>query len=269
MRALLLLTKYNAAISGLPGRPGLDSGWLERRLRLFREWPLMAVRAQARRPDRWLIFVDADTPASHLLPLAKAVDGLGELVPVQGPLSDERVRDLVAERLMPGVRSLISVRLDSDDAIASSYLARVCQAALGWSGFINAPLGYRLREGRIVRCRDRAGPFLSFVEACDGGRPLTVFQVPHHAAERRGPMLQLAGRPAWLQVIHGGNLANRFCGWPTSAGEACDDLGLAALPGRARGELGAREMAAAVGGQVRHELGWWMRRVPRRLGGLR
>jgi hypothetical protein len=263
VQTLLLLTRYNTAIPGLAGRPGLDPGWLEARLRLFRDWPLAAVRAQVRRPDRWLLFVDAETPAFHRAALGSAVEGLGELVPVEGPLDDPRVRALVAERLGPGAGSLVSARLDSDDAIASSYLARVCAAAEGWQGFVNAPLGYRLREGRVVRCRDRSGPFLSFAEELDGGLPQTVLQVPHHEAERRGPVRQLGGPPAWLQVVHGSNLANRFSGWPVDVGRACDDLGLPGMRERMRDDRpGVRELAAAAGGELRQELSRWMRRVP-------
>jgi hypothetical protein len=268
VRTLLLLTKYNAAIPGLAGRPGLDPAWLDARLRLFRDWPLMAVRAQVRPPDPWLIFVDAETPLSDRDALGREVEGLAELVPVAGPLEDGRVRELVAERLGPEVRSLVTARLDSDDAIAAGYLARVWEAAEGWQGFVNAPLGYRICAGRLVRCRDRSGPFLSFVERLGRGLPRTVLQVPHHEAERRGPVLQLDGPPAWLQVVHGGNLANRFRGWPADAGRACRDLDLPGLGDRMRGDrLGLRELAAAAGGQLRSDLGGWMRRGPRSPGG--
>jgi hypothetical protein len=101
------------------------------------------------------------------------------------------------------------------------------------------------------------------VETLDGGLPLTVFQVPHQQAERRGPVLQLDGHPAWLQVVHGGNLANRLCGWPVDAGRACDDLGLPGMRERMRDDrLGMRELAAAAGGELRQEFSRWMRRVP-------
>ncbi len=270
MRALFLLTKYNAAIPGLAGRPGLDESWLRHRLDLFRDWPLAAVRAQSRRPDRWMIFVDAETPSSHRDALERTVEGQGELVPVSGPLDDNRVRDLVGARLGSAVGSLLSVRLDSDDAIATSYLDRVSAAAQDWRGFVNAPLGYRLSEGRVLRCRDRTGPFLSFVEDLDGKLPQTVFQAPHHEAARHGPLRQLAGPAAWLQVVHGGNLANRFCGWPADARRLRADLGIEGPhPWAAADPLGVRELASAVFGQVRHELGWWMRQAPRLPGRLR
>ena len=173
-------------------------------------------------------------------------------------------------RLGSGVSSLVTTRLDSDDALSANYLAQVLEAAAGWRGFINAPRGYRLCEGNVVRCVDRAGPFLSFVEELCGRSPQTVFQVRHDRAEQRGPVLQLKGRPNWLQVLHGGNLANRFCGWPADADAACADLGLEGLRERMQGRgLGAGKLARAVGGQVRHELARWVRQAPRLRSGVR
>lgn len=264
--ALVLLTKYNAAIPGLGARPGLDAGWLERRLGLFDTWTLPSVRLQTRRPDAWLVFVDAETDPGHLRRLRDRLDGLGEVVPVEGALTDPRIGELVGARVAPG-RRLLTARLDNDDAIAVDYLARVEAAAAGWRGFVNAPRGYRIRGERVVRSREPAGPFLAFAETVATGRPATVFQVPHSFAARRAPVRQLPGGPAWVQVVHGGNLANAFAGWPARGAEMIEATGLGFLRGRKLdGRFGARAAAAAVAGQLRAELGHLGRRL-RAMGG--
>ena len=214
---LILLTKYNTAIPGMAGRPGLNARWLAQRLALFDEWTLPAVGAQSRRPDAWLVFVDADTDQSYLQALRDRLAGLGTLVPVSGALTDPRIGEIVAGAVEPGSGALLSARLDSDDAVGVSYLERMGAAAVGWRGFVNAPLGYRVCDERVLLARERSGPFLGFVEEPGPGRPLTVFQVPHSEAAGRAPVRQLRGRPAWIQVVHGGNLANAFHGWPADA----------------------------------------------------
>ena len=134
--------------------------------------------------------------------------------------------------------------------------ARMQAAAAGWRGFIHAPLGYRVCGDRVLRARERSGPFLGFVEE-PAPAPGTVFQVPHSEAASRGPVRELAGRPAWVQVVHGGNLANAFTGWPATGAALLSDMGLDGLRGRKLdGRLGLPERARAVVGQVRQELGW-------------
>jgi hypothetical protein len=258
--AHIVLTKYNAVIQGGTGRPGLDPEWLDQRLRLFRDWPVAAMRAQTRSPEAWLVLVDAETPPDHLDRLGAMLHGLGELVPVAGPLTDRRIGEIVGARLVGPWGRLITTRLDSDDAIASSYLQRVASACRGWQGFVNAPLGYRVRGRRVVRCRDNGGPFLSFVEQLRGPAPLTVHQIPHSEAAFRGPLRQLAGGPAWLQVVHGRNLANAFAGWPTTGERAVADMGLEGLRSlQLDGHLPMAERARAGALQIRHELAWYSR----------
>ena len=77
-------------------------------------------------------------------------------------------------------------------------------------------------------------------------------------------MRELAGRPAWVQVVHGGNLANAFTGWPATGAALVSDMGLDSLRGRKLdGRLGLRERAGAMVGQVRQELSWQARRLAR------
>ena len=88
--------------------------------------------------------------------------------------------------------------------------------------------------------------------------------MPHSEAASRGPVRELAGRPAWVQVLHGGNLANAFTGWPATGAALLSDMGLDGLRGRKfDGRLGLPERARAVVGQVRQELGWHSRRLAR------
>ena len=88
--------------------------------------------------------------------------------------------------------------------------------------------------------------------------------MPHSEAASRGPVRELAGRPAWVQVVHGGNLANAFTGWPATGAALLSDMGLDGLRGRKfDGRLGLPERARAVVGQVRQELSWHSRRLAR------
>jgi Putative rhamnosyl transferase len=256
----LVLTKYNTVIPGGDPARGLDPTWLQHRLGLFADWPLPAMRAQTRRADGWLVLVDAATDGDYMVRLSDLLAGIGEAVPVAGPLTDQRIGEIVRERLAGRCGALITTRLDSDDAIAADCLERVARAAQGWRGFINPPLGYRVQGRTVVRARDPSGPFLSFVEDLGEAAPLTVFQMPHHEAAFHAPTRQLAGGPAWLQVVHGGNLANAFCGWPTTGARVVADMGLEHLRAlRLQGRMPPAARVAAIALEIRREVTWHWR----------
>ena len=267
---LVLLTKYNAAIPGRAGPPpGLDAGWLAGRLALFEAWTLPSVRAQTRRPDAWLVFVDAATDPASLAALGdEARRARRRWCRCAGPLTDARIGALVGARLCRGRARLLSLRLDSDDAIAADYLARMEAAAAGWRGFVNAPLGYRVCGGAGAAGAGAVGAVPGLRR---GGRAAAADGVPG-AAQRGGAARAGAAARRAAGVDPGGAWRQpRQCLQRLAGGCGC---------GRGRhgagrvgqrgldGALGPRALARAVAAQLRHELaghlrgiGWSLRRA--------
>jgi hypothetical protein len=251
----IVMTKYNAAMPGRQGaRPGLDAGWLQARLDLFSAWTVPSIRRQTQPPDAWLIFVDAETPPAAMERLRQVLDETGRLVPVDGPLTDARVRELLTPFVPAGCRTLCTTRLDNDDAIAATHLARV-QDHAAWRGFVNFRNGYQMCRGRIYRRWDSSSPFLSFIEdVSPAAQPTSVFQVPHQHAASVAPIRQISGPPAWLQILHSSNLANEVQGVPVGAAGAARDLGFDPTQGMAHAApLSLKATVAAMSAQIRHE----------------
>jgi hypothetical protein len=212
------------------------------------------MRRQTSPADDWLIFVDQDTPPAAMDALRQAVGETGRLVPIDGPLTDARIQDRLARFVPPACRTLCTTRLDNDDAIAATHLARLREHA-AWRGFVNFRNGYQMSRGRIYRRWDSSSPFLSFIEEVDPAKPPTgVFQVPHQNAASVAPVRQVTGTPAWLQVVHGSNLANQVQGVPVSAARAARDLGFDPTGGnRQAAPLSLTAIATALASQIRHE----------------
>ena len=105
------------------------------------------------------------------------------------------------------VSNLITTRLDSDDALAASYIERSQLAARHHRGFINFYGGIQLVGDSVLYTVDTSNPFLSFVEEAVDANIQTVLSIEHYRAREAAPVLQLGG-VAWLQVLHGGNVAN-------------------------------------------------------------
>jgi hypothetical protein len=236
----LLLTKYNSRISDDPAfRPGLEERWLGERLELFAKWPLPSIRRQSAPPDGWLLFLDADTPPSHLQALRELVGKDAELVLSDERLTGARIGEIINDRLPPEPSVLLTTRLDSDDALAASHLQRV-QANASFRGFLNPASGLQLVGERVLRSWDHSSPFLTRIEERAGDRPpMSVLAVEHRKAHTVAPVRQLGGPPAWLQVIHGGNRANVACGIPWSRRRGAEAMGVTELPALP-GDDGAR-----------------------------
>lgn len=247
----VLLTKYNTRFAGdVSVHPrGLDPAWLDGRLELFTQAPLRSVRQQTAPPAAWLVFIDADTPRAQRAALQSAVGAAATLVEVVGQLTDDVVSTLVAAEVrVPAGQTLITTRLDSDDALSVDHLARVQDLARSYRGFINPSTGVQLARGSVLLRHDRSSAFLSLVEdVLASTRPRTVFCVEHHDAHRAGPVRQLRG-VAWVQTIHGGNVANQAEGVPYPRRRAERLLGYS-LPER---QASALSVAQASAGVLRH-----------------
>jgi hypothetical protein len=182
-----------------------DPAWLTERFRLLQSFALPSVAAQSS-PVTWLLGVDASVPVWAHERLNTIVARLSAFVVTT---DGDRLgwAEAVREILRPHAgQPIITTRLDSDDAIARDFSARVREVSR--PAVITFKNGAQLdrRSGTANHLVEPANPFLSLVSV-DGQSILDA--VPqHHILQGTFDLIVLKGRPAWLQVVHGGNLAN-------------------------------------------------------------
>jgi hypothetical protein len=223
----IVLTKYNVPLTDTLADTdrNLSSAWLESRLRLFVDGPLRSMRVQQRQPHQWLLFLDTRTPTKQLDALREAVGDDAELVLIAGRLTDAHIAQEVLARLPEGTRQLVTTRLDSDDALGTCMLRRVQELANCHEGFLNPALGLQVVGDAVLLRYDRSGAFMSFVERVEPSATVrTVFCVEHFRARSVAPVHSLPG-VNYVQVIHGGNLANQLDGVPVPHRWACRWVG--------------------------------------------
>lgn len=263
----VVLTKYNTRFRCGVAHRGLDADWLDYRLRLFCDGPLFALRNQTATPDEWLIFIDQETPVRQREALHAAAEGAAHLIEVQGVLTDSAVAAHVMRRLPAYARILLTSRIDSDDLVAANYIASIRKIGLDHRGFINPRWGYQIVGRSVLRRRDSSSPFLSYSEDLIVGRPArTVFSLPHHEAGRRKDLLQIGGT-AWLQVIHGGNVANQVEGIPVRKSLAEDSWGFRPPALADHRSLSVGQFTRAAVRQFVREAGWTVRTAAHRAFG--
>jgi hypothetical protein len=230
----LLETRFSAL-------PGFTPEWLEERVELFRRLCLPSVASQSTDSFTWLLFCDESTDERTLEQLRREEHRLPNL---QVTLtSAERTRiSIVREHARTGADVLITTRLDSDDAIADTYLEAVQDYAESFRRsrherlLVNFPRGYRLHvpHDRLYGDWMPNSPFHSLFERPRHSTPRGVMSAGHAelhrhyaALHRRLPMLDEKGAGwharlhqhyathqdesmhAWLIAIHGGNQVSR------------------------------------------------------------
>lgn len=235
----VVLTRFNVRLGESARVP--DEAWMRERAARFEALTVPSIQSQTAPPDAWLVFCDAESPR-WLMKRLRGLDGV-TVVPVSGPFGAEVARHAVETRAGSG--TTITTRLDSDDVIAAGYLAAVREAAAKGEGFVNFTHGLQLAGRRLYRRSDPSNAFISLVEQ----PPLrTVFIAEHHRLAAEGPVRQVHCAPQWLQIVHGGNIANVARGIRTTSRHAgrfavpleVDDSGVAVDRVRTAVRLGAR-----------------------------
>ncbi len=220
--AQVLITRFNLATPGRESAFRQSTDWLAGRFDLFERYCLPSVRDQTLRDFTWLILFDVDTPDWARDRIARD-RRVCPFEPVYTPLFDNQgwgrfVRAAIGEPL-PG-RIVVTSNLDNDDAIANDYLERVRLAGQhAWNGrtvALNVTEGLILARRRFYRFVHPANAFTTLVEA-DCALPQTTMTIRHNELHRHVPVVQVAGGPGWLQVVHDGNVSNRVRGVMISA----------------------------------------------------
>lgn len=200
-----VLTRFAVRCSASQGqiRPGgpLSPEWVQRRLDLFRRYCLPSLQAQTVQDWTWRLYVhDGFDPAD-----AQALLEMDRRIVVtadpQSPLTPGETSDLI-----------LSTRVDSDDGLAPGLLERARQVASRLDvsqrpAVIQFGSGYYVHHQQRRAYLGRGRAFLTMVEQT--AEPLGVFCQSCDTITNRFPTVREKA-PAWIRVIHGGNLLNRF-----------------------------------------------------------
>lgn len=190
--AHLLMTRFAVQVGDHPP----SSRWIESRWDLFERYCLPSVLAQTFRDFRWLIYI---APAVS--------EAIADRLRAYDPRIEVR-RDSHKDSLDVEADVLVTTRLDSDDALAATALKRVQAIASRptTATLVDFPNGYYVHHQRQKAYVGRGAAFKSLIE------PTTRVGVYVQNCDVIGksfPAITIAA-PAWLRVVHGGNVTNRF-----------------------------------------------------------
>ena len=207
--------------------------WLDERLDLIARYTAMSIRHQTDADFTWAILCDPTTP-DDIVRALRALDPRVRVVAwfqgitsiPESPAVDIAPPSIVPTwALRPETTVLVETRLDTDDLLHREFLAERRRMVphfleLGhpaWlvvaeSGIACSSVHRRQRCSLVLT---RRGPFQSLFSRIDPGVLLSSVNGNHELMPDKFPTEYLRGRPEWVQVIHGGNVANRMPSRPT------------------------------------------------------
>ena len=210
--ATVLLTRFNVK-TGVIASPKIHAiDWLLGRLNLFESVTLPAISAQTRPPDAWLVFFDEGMPDLIQDRIRALREKFSYLHPVYcAELSSATYKAAIQQHVSDSAQWLISTRIDNDDAIHPSLLEQVYDSAHpGRREFINPLHGLIVAGPHAFRKRDASSPFISLSEPMTDFKTVWIDQ--HQRLKTHGTVRQLRLPDAWIQLVHGGNIANQVRG---------------------------------------------------------
>lgn len=189
--------------------------WLEERLELFDAYCLPSVAGQSCGNFLWHVYCDRDTDPAVLGELEKRAENVPQMrLALTGPGCDTPVTHVLGAA-RAGDRAVLTTRLDSDDAIARRYVEAIQAYAdsfvegEGETLLLNFPRGFQLdrASGRLHFDWMPRSSFHTLFERVSTGLT-TVLAGNHSKFHEIHPTEHDDSIPAWLMVIHGGNVLN-------------------------------------------------------------
>lgn len=251
----VILTRFSVRFTA--DQPPADEDWLAYRWGFFRDALASSLSRQTEKAFTWLVFFDSSAPEWLREEVAALSPGLFHPVWLDEPWGHAPLRRAVDEHSSQDW--LITTRIDSDDAVARRFVEDLQSRFAGQeSMYVNFLHGLQVvRTGELYRYWKPVNSFISYIERRDATPPRTVFQdFRHRQSNTIAPVLNVVGEPRWMQVVHGGNVANSVRGHrisPRGAGQAFD----LDLPFRTHVSRGRLTMESGV--SILRLLGLWAR----------
>ena len=174
----------------------LSNDWFDQRLQLFKEYCLPSVSGQSDKSFEWLLFVDGRVMRDRIERLESLVSGIGRVVLVESGTFAEAV-----SKELGLTSKLLTLRLDSDDAIAPNFVETAKRKASAGTGlnFLHGA-DYHPQKGIAFHRIVRSNAFVAITS--DAGNH--VFDYPSHPEIAQNLEVRNVSsvRPMWVHIVH-------------------------------------------------------------------
>ena len=257
-----VLTRFNVAserharVTDKQNRPVLTDEWMAKRFDLFEKYCLPSMMGQTSQEFIWLVYFDAATDAKYKQRINELFAGRANFL-VRYRAKDahtsslEQVQGDIRALLPEDAEWLLTTRLDNDDALHRTALARLQQEVVQRNARDSATfarlgrdidgIALNMRHGcclqvepfyALTHRRHGANPFISMLENVNQGKLKSVWAMQHGAFEgaARYPVWQINDRRYWVQIVHNTNLLNDMVSRPSNFVAELTEYGIDTTP---------------------------------------
>jgi len=213
-----ILTRFNLGVFGTKsemfGRIRLDpEAWMRHRMELFLQYTLPSMVGQTCQNFTWLLLLDDQTPPQWRQLLTSIRYANLRLIYVD-IIRDGLLKPMLNE-LPSGDYTLITTRIDNDDAFHRDAIARLQQCCMDsapdaetWAAVFLWGAVFNPRTREFFLCRHPANNCLSVIESSRD--PKTVWYYKHTEIPQKFPTVMIDQIPYWLMLCHDQNVSNRM-----------------------------------------------------------
>lgn len=211
----LVLTRFSAVLAH--GAPPPSQDWLDYRLGFFIDACLPSLQSQTCKDFTWLVWFDDRCRDDFRRDVEELATDTFVPVWTHSPFQTSLMSEIATHAQAP---FLITTRLDSDDAVARTFIERIQHEARSAGEVdrlvVDFPVGLQVdRTGSVYADHLQSNHFVSLVERRVAARPVTVFADAHPKLRRHAPIRRVMTEPMWLEVVHGSNVSNSVRGLQT------------------------------------------------------
>jgi hypothetical protein len=203
----ILLTRFNLKCRAEPEFSAMyDEKWMRYRLNIFRKFTLPSVRGQTSNHFKWFIFFDEE----RTKPFEKEIDDIftGNIFKIYAD-DLHNVPRIVNETLEPGIKTLISSRLDSDDVLHCHFISDVRELTERMTKtvgdfVVNFPRALMLDASShkaLLVSSDKVTQYGSLVETRERGKFLTSLSFDHTKLGEAYPVYDV-DKVRTMSVVH-------------------------------------------------------------------
>ncbi len=207
----IILTRFNLPSAGVESLIRAQDGWLRQRQELFEKYCLPSIQQQTCKDFTWVIYFDPHSP-QWLKERIMQINQEEWFIPVfRESVSPKELLDDLRATGAGSREILLTTNLDNDDGLSLDFVQRVQDAVVGRNTTaLYIGRGLIQHEQRLYLRDDPVNAFCSVAAPWDD--PKTCWLDWHNKLAEHMPIVNIPGKPGWLQVIHGSNVSNRVRG---------------------------------------------------------
>ena len=214
----IIVTRFNCRFGTMPKHLTFQvptaPNWLDDRFDLFEKYCAPSLHAQTQHRFQWFVYFDQNTPPRYLQRAERALGHRANMhVKLCEAFTIEKLREDIRSATPTATQWLLTTRLDNDDGLGSNFVERLqVEVDRTRREALNFPLGLVFGSSKLFSSVQGSNAFLSVSEPYDDDFK-TVHWGSHNDMASRMPVRDVGSeRPAWLQIIHGGNVSNKLRG---------------------------------------------------------